>query len=92
MLQMRSSLELCDLPYSFTQLPLVSAETFASLARQRDVLLDPWRLEAVHQLGLLVPLFRVKRPTADIRAALRRGDDHHAHVLANWSRSGGQTC
>jgi hypothetical protein len=81
---MRSSLELCDLPYTFTQLPLIGAERFATLARQRNVLLDPWRLEAVHQVGLLVPLFRAKRPTPEIRAALRRGDDHRAHVLANW--------
>jgi hypothetical protein len=84
MTSMRSSLELSDLPYTFTQLPLVGADKFAALARERDVLLDPWRLEAVHQLGLLVPLFRVKRPTDEIRAALRRGDDHRAHVLANW--------
>lgn len=81
---MRSSLELCDLPHTFTQLPLLGAERFAALARQRDVLLDPWRLEAVHQLGLFVPLFRVKRPAAEVRAALRHGDDHRAHVLANW--------
>jgi hypothetical protein len=81
---MRSPLDLFELPYAFTQLPLLAADEFASLARQRDVLLDLWRLEAVHQLGLLVPLFRVKRPIDDIRASFRRGDEHRAHVVANW--------
>src|SRR5690348_10470410 len=84
---MRSSLELLELPYTFTQLLLISAEKFSSLARDRGVSLDPWRLEAVHQLGLLVPLFRAKRPTREITALLRRdgrGDEHRAHVLARW--------
>ncbi|MBA3736656.1 MAG: hypothetical protein H0W90_15945 [Actinobacteria bacterium] len=85
---MRTSLELLDLPYTFEQLPLLPAEKFAALARGRDVQLDRWRLEAMHRLGLLVPLFRVKRPTRDIREALRRGGRdgrHHARVLANWT-------
>jgi len=81
---MRTSLDLFDLPYTFMPLPLVGAEKFAALARERGVMVDRWRLEAVHQLGLLVPLFRVKRPANDIRASFARGDEHRAHVLARW--------
>jgi hypothetical protein len=81
---MRTSLELFDLPYTFMPLPLVGSEKFATLARDRGVVLDRWRLEALHQLGLLVPLFRVKRPVNEIHASFKRGDEHRAHVLARW--------
>jgi hypothetical protein len=82
----RASLELLDQPYTFERTSLLPADEFASLARGRGVQVDRWRLEALHRLGLLVPLFRGQRPTPDIRRALSgdRPDHHRARVLANW--------
>src|SRR5437868_15493161 len=82
--EMRTSLDLLDLPYTFEQLRLLTAETFASLARGRDVRVDRRRLEAVHRLGLLTPFFRAMRPTAEIRALVcqsGRDDRQSADLL-----------
>jgi hypothetical protein len=85
---MRTSLGLLDHPYTFERTSLVPADKFASLARGRGVQVDRWHLEGFHRLGLLVPLFRVKRPSADIRRALSgdRADRHRARALANWKQ------
>ncbi len=86
-LQVRNALDLLELPYTFTQLPLLSAANFARRARERDVTIAEPQLAGLHRLGLLVPFFRVKRPTREIRHALRkrgRGGRHRARQLANW--------
>jgi hypothetical protein len=70
----RSSVELCELPYSFWQLPLLSAQKFAEAARERGVYLSVGQLEALHRLRLLTPLLRVRRDGRALAAAVRRDD------------------
>jgi hypothetical protein len=82
---MRSTVELLELPYSFTRSNLVTGNKFASLAGERDVGLDNWRLESLHRLGLLVPLFRIKRPKEEIRLAVAQRSDDRARALASWT-------
>jgi hypothetical protein len=70
----RSSVDLCELPFSFWQLPLLSADKFISAARERGVYLSAGQLEALHRLRLLTPLLRVRRDGRAIAAAARRED------------------
>jgi hypothetical protein len=81
----QSSVALLDLPYTFLQQQLVTADGFATIALGRDVQVDHFRLEALHQLRLLVPLFRVRRPRDEIRGAARRGDRQHLNGLLDWT-------
>src|SRR5579875_616274 len=70
---MRSPEDLLGLPFSFTQLPPLTATGFIAEARQRGVQLEPDDLQAFHRLGLLVPMLRVQRDGRGIAAAARRG-------------------
>jgi hypothetical protein len=78
----RSSLDLLDLPYPFSQVGLLTASDFANLAGQRRSWamrglpsLDAQVLEELHRYGVLVPLFRVdltpsgRAPVIDISAS-----------------------
>jgi hypothetical protein len=62
----RSSLDLLSLPYPFSQVSLLSAGSFASLANERRSRMgrelpsiDEQILEELHRCGVLTPLFRV---------------------------------
>lgn len=70
----RSSVELCELPFSFWQLPLLTPDKFIDAARQRSVYLSAGQLEALHRLRLLTPLLRVRRDGRALAAAVRRED------------------
>jgi hypothetical protein len=70
----RSTVDLCELPFSFWQLPLLGPDKFIEAARERDVYLTPGWLEALHRVGLLVPFLRVRRDGREIAAAVRRQD------------------
>ncbi|HEV3002089.1 MAG TPA: hypothetical protein VGW75_15205 [Solirubrobacteraceae bacterium] len=78
----RSTVELLDLPFSFTQLPLLTGDKFIRAARERGVHLTDEQLEGFHRLGLLVPLLRFRRDGRAIWAAGRR-DRHLARQLAH---------
>jgi hypothetical protein len=70
----RSTLDLLDLPFTFSQLPALTEHQFISAARERGLHLTPQLLEGFHRLGILVPLFRLRRRGRSIAAAARRGD------------------
>jgi len=64
----RPSLELVDLPFAFSQTPLLDESQFIREAARRGVGLDRGELEALHRRGALVPLFRVlSRPAESPR-------------------------
>lgn len=54
-----STPKLLQLPYAFSQAPLLTAEQFAKQCGVRGVTLIDGHLEALHRAGALVPLFRV---------------------------------
>lgn len=80
---MRSSVDLLDLPFAFTQLRPLTAAKFLSEARKRDVLLIEEHLEALHRLDVLVPLFRVRRDGRRI-ANIARRDLNEALDYVHW--------
>lgn len=80
---MRPSIDLIDLRYAFTQLRPLTPAKFLSEARQRDASLIEEHLEALHRLGVLVPLFRVRRDGRRIANVARR-DLNEALDLAHW--------
>ncbi len=65
---MPDALDLLDRQRVFTQRKLLSPKKFADATRERGHWLTETRLEALHRAGLLVPLFRVRRPLWDIAA------------------------
>lgn len=69
---MRSSLDLLDLPFVFTQSAVLPEDRFIRDAKERGVQLNTEQLEAMHRSGLLVPFFRVRRDT-------RRRRSHPMH-------------
>jgi hypothetical protein len=79
----RSTIDLLDLPFTFTQLRPLTADAFRDAARDRGLLVSEQELEALHRTRLLIPFFRVRRDTREIaRLALRNeGDAIH---LAHW--------
>jgi len=87
---MRTSVDLVDLPYAFTQLSPLTPAKFLSEARKRDVLLIDEHLEALHRLEVLVPLFRVRRDRRKI-ANVARHDLNEAFYLAHWEPTTPQT-
>ena len=70
----RSSLDLLDLPFTFTQLPPLTADGFIREAKDRGARISQDQLEHLHRLRLLVPVFRVRRDTRAI-AELALGDN-----------------
>jgi hypothetical protein len=80
---MRSPLDLLELPYSFSQLPLLTAEQFRREAKGRGVELTEDELEALHRARVLVPLFRVARDGRAIRQAAKH-DWILGRQLAHW--------
>jgi hypothetical protein len=81
---MRSPLDLLELPYSFSQEPLLLAEDFRKAAHDRGVALSEDELEALHRARVLVPLFRLSREGRPIVSALR-GPLVLGRQLAHWS-------
>jgi hypothetical protein len=80
---MRSPLDLLELPYSFSQLPLLTAEQFRREASGRGVELTEDELEGLHRARALVPLFRVARDGRAIRQAATH-DWVLGRQLAHW--------
>jgi hypothetical protein len=79
----RSPLDLLELPYSFSQVPLLTAAQFRREAGARGVALTEDELEGLHRARVLVPLFRVARD----RWAIRQAANHDwvlARQLAHW--------
>jgi hypothetical protein len=83
MYYVRPAVELIELPYTFTQLPVLMPRQFISEARERGVHLSDAHLEALHRARLLTPLLRVRR---DVRlvAQLAPRDAIHADQVAHW--------
>ena len=88
--RVRSSVGLAELPYVFTQLRPLTAAKFLSEARKRAVLLIEEHLEALHRLGVLVPLFRVRRDGRRVANVARR-DLNEALDLAHWEPTSPQS-
>lgn len=80
---MRPPLDLLDLPYSFMQLPLLTAREFMREAEARGVRLTPKELEAFHRFKVVFPLLRYRREGRIIAARARRGD-RDAWQAASW--------
>jgi hypothetical protein len=78
---MRRPQELLGLPFSFTQLPPLTAREFIAAALKRGVQLQTDDLQAFHRLRLLVPMVRVQRDGRAVASIARRGD--------RWSRHAG---
>lgn len=68
---MRPTADLADLPYAFTQDPLLLPEQFVKALSTRDLELTTQELEDLHRVGLLVPLVRVGRSRAGLERASR---------------------
>lgn len=83
MSEVRSTVDLARLPYSFALNRLLLPEKFVSELRDRGVLLERERLEALHQLRLVVPLLRLRRETREIASEYRRNPGE-ASALAHW--------
>lgn len=71
---MRAPQDLLDLPFTFTQLHLVTADGFQKAAKERGLALSDWKLEALHRSGVLVPFLRVRRDGREIARLARRGE------------------
>jgi hypothetical protein len=71
MVHMRPSVDLAELPYVFSQVPLLMPEQFAKQASERGIMVTEQQLEALHQLRLLTPLFRVARSGRALTSAIR---------------------
>ena len=83
------SLDAVEVPYAFTQLPLLTASGFLKEARERGLRLSEPALESLHRAGLLVPLYRVRRDWRRVVGYERRGDERGAHYLAHETASTG---
>lgn len=84
----RSSVELLDRPWVFTQLKPLTADQFVRHAQLRGYEIVVQDLEALHRKGILVPLLRVSRDgrrlRADIRRSARAAHDHDHWDPSNW--------
>ena len=69
----RSSLDLLELPYSFSQVELLLGKEFLKEASARGYELTDDELEALHRARILVPLFRLSQDGRPPRKALRAG-------------------
>jgi hypothetical protein len=83
MMQMRSSVDLAELPYVFSQVPLLVAEEFAKQASERGIVVTEQQLEALHQLRLMTPLLRVARSGRVLTSTVRR-QGQWAWQMAYW--------
>jgi hypothetical protein len=80
---MRSSVDLVDRPYAFSQLRPLLLNGFAGEARKRGFSHGDQTFEALHRFRILSPLFRVKRDGRTI-ANLARTDPSLARQVAYW--------
>lgn len=71
---MRAPTDLLEQPYTFSLNEPLMPRDFIKAAELRGVTLTYDRLETLHRLRLLVPMFRVKRQTRDIRRLVANGD------------------
>ena len=83
MREMRSPLDLLELPYSFSQVPLLTAEQFRREASGRGIELTEDELEGLHRARVLVPMFRLSRDGRPIAKALRH-ELVLGRQLAHW--------
>jgi hypothetical protein len=80
----RSAVDLVELPYTFTQQPLLTADGYIKAARDRGAGgLTEGGLEVLHRLGYLTPFLRVRRDGRLI-ARLARRNDPAASQVAHW--------
>ena len=99
----RSSLDLLELPYPFSQVRLLTVSEFADLARKRRgreaCHLPPINeqvLEELHRCGVLVPLFRVELErapdarTIDVSASLTPRNVHATIITELYGAAGDQ--
>src|SRR5262249_22250996 len=97
----RSSLDLLELPYPFSQVHLLTVSEFADMARRRRGRagrhlppVDEQVLEELHRWGVLVPLFRVDLepiPGArviDVSASLTPRNVHATIITELYSAAG----
>lgn len=83
----RSTVELLELPWVFTQLKPLTAKEFLKHARLRMVELAEHDLEAMHRKRILVPLLRASRDGRTLRADIRAGGGttfHQEHWDPTW--------
>ncbi len=66
----RSTVDLLDLPFAFSQTSLLDESQFTREAARRGVALERGELEELHRRGVLVPFFRIHaRPISPVRTA-----------------------
>src|SRR5688500_5073477 len=81
---MRSAVDLVELPYTFTQQPLLTVDGYVKAARDRGAgQLTEADLEVLHRLGYLTPFLRVRRDGRLI-ARLARCSEPGAYQFAHW--------
>jgi hypothetical protein len=67
----RTALDLLDRDYAFGQRRLLTPDRFIEEAKTRGVNITIGHLEAAHEVGLLIPLYRVDLDKRQVRRALR---------------------
>ncbi|MEA2581100.1 MAG: hypothetical protein QOE83_1992 [Actinomycetota bacterium] len=65
-------LEILSLPLPFLHKRLLTTQDFISESRKRDVTFDYPQLEAFHQAGVLLPLYRLRRDVRAIKAQAQK--------------------
>jgi hypothetical protein len=82
-----STLPLLDVPFVFSQVPLLSSQQFRDQARRKwDQHISIDDLEQLHQLGLLVPLYRADDDREAGTVPTPHEDDHSK--IARYAREG----
>jgi hypothetical protein len=79
----KGPVDLLELPFTFTQLPVLMPDKFAREARDRGVELTTADLEALHRLRILTPFLRYRRDGRQIHGAVRR-NQAAIHQIAHW--------
>ncbi|SMQ68380.1 hypothetical protein [Agreia sp. VKM Ac-1783] len=83
----RSTLPLLDVPFVFSQVQLLSSQQFRDEARSKwDQRVSIDDLETLHQLGLLVPLYRADDDQKPEALPAPHEDDHSK--IARYAREG----
>ncbi len=83
----RSTVELLELPWVFTQLKPLTAKEFLKHAQLRMVELTTHDLEELHRKRLLVPLLRASRDGRQLRADIR-ADGGTTFYHEHWDPTG----
>lgn len=71
---MRTALDLLDRDYAFSQRGLLRDDAFVAAAKHRGLQLTNQRLERLHEVDLLHPLFTVRRDEAGLQQAAAAGE------------------